>query len=42
MFRLQTLVLLTVTQTMDKVATQIMEADAINRTIFTFAQQVIK
>jgi hypothetical protein len=42
MFHLQTLVLLTVTQTMDKVATQIMEPNAINQTIFIFAQQVIK
>ena len=42
MFHLQIQVLLTVTQTMDKLATQITESDVINQTIFIFALQVIK
>jgi hypothetical protein len=42
MFHLKIQVLLTVTQTMDKVATKITEPDAINQTIFIFAQQVTK
>jgi|LauGreSBDMM110SN_4_FD.fasta_scaffold490023_2 hypothetical protein len=42
MFHLKIQVLLTVTQTMDKIATQIMEVNVINWTIFIFAQQVTK
>jgi hypothetical protein len=42
MFHLKIQVLLTVTQTMDKVAIQIMESDVINQMIFIFALQVTK
>ena len=42
MCRLKTQVLLIVIQTMDRVATQIMVLDAINQTIFIFAQQMTK
>ena len=42
MFHFQIQLLLTVIQTMDKVATQITESGVINQIIFIFVQQVIK